>query len=67
MSDQLDAERAAVEEHYRAGCIDALSSAIAERLAQPVLPLRYLPEEASGRMMIGSLPILRRCMSEWQS
>ena len=45
MSDQLDAgldaECAALEEHYRARGIGALSSAIAERLAQPMHPLRF--------------------------
>jgi signal transduction histidine kinase len=60
MSDQLDAgldaERAALEARYRAGGIDALSSAIAERLAQPVHPLRYLLEDASGRVLVGDFP-----------
>jgi signal transduction histidine kinase len=60
MSDQLDAgldaERAALEEHYRFGGIDALSSAIAERLAQPVHPFRYLLEDASGRVLVGDFP-----------
>jgi hypothetical protein len=45
MSDQLDAgldaERAALKEHYRAPGIGALSSAFAERLAQPMHPLRF--------------------------
>ena len=45
MSDQLDAgldaECAALEEHYRARGIGALSSAVAERLAQPMHPLRF--------------------------
>jgi signal transduction histidine kinase len=60
MSDQLDAElnaeRAALEASYGAGGIDALSSAIAERLTQPVHPLRYLLEDASGRVLVGDLP-----------
>ena len=50
MSDQidagLDAERAALDEHYRSGGIDALSSAIAERMAQPAHPFRYLLQDA---------------------
>src|SRR5580704_3306191 len=45
MSDQLDAgldaECAALEEHYRPRGIGALSSAVAERLAQPMHPLRF--------------------------
>jgi hypothetical protein len=45
MSDQLDAgldaECAALEEHYRARGIGALFSAIAERLPQPMHPLRF--------------------------
>jgi len=60
MSDQLDAgldaERAALEEHYRSGGIDALSSAIAERLAQPAHPFRYLLEDPSGGVLAGDFP-----------
>lgn len=60
MSDQLDAgldaERAALEEHYRAGGIDALSSAIAERLAQPVHPFRYLLEDPIGKVRASDFP-----------
>jgi hypothetical protein len=62
MSDQLDAgldaERAALVEQYRAGGLDALSSAIAQRVAQPVHPLRYLLKDASGRVLAGDLPTL---------
>jgi signal transduction histidine kinase len=60
MSDQLDAgldaERAALEEDYRSGGIDALSSAVAERVAQPVHPFRYLVEDASARVLVGDVP-----------
>lgn len=60
MADQLDAgldaERAALEEHYRAGGINALSSAIAERVAQPVHAFRYLLEDSSGRALAGDFP-----------
>jgi len=39
LSDQIDvdlaAERAALEDHYRAGGLDRLSSMISERIAQP--------------------------------
>jgi signal transduction histidine kinase len=60
MSDQLDAgldaERAALDERYRAGGTDALSSAIAERMAQPAHPFRYLLEDAAGRVVVGDFP-----------
>ena len=60
MSDQLDAgldaERAALDKRYRAGGIDALSSAIAERMGQPAHPFRYLLEDGSGRALIGDFP-----------
>lgn len=52
----LDAEHAALEDNYRAGGIESLSSAIAERLAQPVRPLRYVLEKTSGRVLIGDFP-----------
>jgi signal transduction histidine kinase len=60
MSDQLDAgldaERTALDERYRAGGIDGLSSAIVERMAQPAQPFRYLLEDASGRILVGDFP-----------
>lgn len=60
MSDQLDAgldaERAALDERYRASGIDGLSSAVAERMAQPAQPFRYSLEDASGRMLVGDFP-----------
>jgi signal transduction histidine kinase len=60
MSDQLDvgldAERTALEEHYRSGGIDALSSAIAERVAQPVHPFRYLLEDPRRKVLAGDFP-----------
>jgi signal transduction histidine kinase len=60
MSDQLDAgldaERAALEERYRAGGIGAVASAITERVAQPAHPLRYLLEDVSGQVVAGDLP-----------
>src|SRR6516162_1293309 len=59
MSDQLDAEldaeRTVLEALYRAGGLDALSAAIAERVAQPLHPLRYLLEDPSGRVVAGDL------------
>jgi signal transduction histidine kinase len=63
MSDQLDAgldaERAALEAHYRDSGIGALSAAVAERLAQPMHPLRYLLEDASGRVLVGDFPDIK--------
>jgi signal transduction histidine kinase len=60
MSDQLDAgldaERATLGDHYRAGGIDALSSAIAERMAQPVHPVRYFLQDASARVIVSDFP-----------
>jgi signal transduction histidine kinase len=71
MSDQLDAgldaERAALEEHYRSGGIDALSSAITERVAQPVHPFRYLLEDLRRKVLAGDFrntPSLRVGRSE---
>jgi signal transduction histidine kinase len=59
MSDQLDAEldaeRTVLEALYRAGGLDALSAEIAERVAQPAHPLRYLLEDPSGRVVAGDL------------
>jgi len=48
--------RAALDERYRASGIDGLSSAVAERMAQPAQPFRYSLEDASGRMLVGDFP-----------
>jgi hypothetical protein len=68
ISDQLDggldAEGAALEEHYNSGCIDALSSAITEGISQPVHSLGYLLKIRQGKYWLATSPTLCRCASE---